>query len=210
MTRVVVLDCEYLTKEGAMGRMLPGFDDPDPIVVQIGAVLLDIEKGAEIVDNIKLYIKPLDRDGATYQLDPYFTDLTGVSDDDLSKKGVDLATGLEQLDTFTRSADLWSWGKDELIALGVSGFLRGIAPPMAATRFGNLKYVLRRAGMSVDDIRATSSGESADFYGVGDTSLSKHDALDDALSLASPLRDLVENGSLSQRDFRISELSLFT
>ncbi|WP_323006361.1 3'-5' exonuclease [Pseudorhodobacter sp.] len=201
MSIIVVYDCEYLTKEGAMGRLWSGHDDPDPIVVQIGAVLLDLDANASIIDEFKIYIKPQDRNGVPYQLDPYFTDLTGISNEDIDKKAVDLASALHQFDAFSRGATFWSWGKDELFALGVSCFLRGIAPPISPRRFGNLKRALRQAGMPETEIKSTSSGELADYYGVGCASLSKHDGLDDAISLARAVGHLMGQGQLTAESF---------
>ncbi len=197
MSRIVVFDCEYLTKEGAMGRLWSAHDDPDPIVVQIGAVLLDLDDGARIVDETKIYVTPEDRSGAPCRLDPYFTDLTGISTEDLARNAVDLGTALRRLDDFSQGAGFWSWGKDELFALGISCFLRGIAPPIGPRRFGNLKGVFHRAGMPEADIKSTNSGRIAAYFGVGSASLAEHDALDDARSLARALGHLMARGHLS-------------
>lgn len=201
MSNIVVYDCEYLTREGAMGRLWSHHADPDPIVVQIGAVLLDLANNANIIDEIKIYINPEDRHGARYQLDPYFIDLTGITENDITRDAVDLASALDQLDTFSRGANFWSWGKDELFALGVSCFLRGIPPPICPGRFGNLKRAMHQAGMPEADIKSTSSGEIAEYFGVGSASLSKHDGLDDAISLARAVGHLIRKGHLSAQCF---------
>ena len=201
MSKIVVFDCEYLTKEGAMGRLWSGHDDPDPMVVQIGAVLLDLDDDARIVDETKIYVKPEGRDGALYLLDPYFIELTGISDEVLATDAVDLGEALHRLDDFSQGADFWSWGKDELLALGVSCFLRGLVPPIGARRFGNLKSVFLRTGMTETHIKATNSGQLAGYYGVDSAALSEHDALDDARSLARALGHLMEKGHLSNDTF---------
>lgn len=184
-----------------MSRLWSGHGDPDPIVVQIGAVLLDLDDHASIVDQTKIYIKPTDRDGLPCQLDPYFVQLTGITSDVLASDAVDLGNALKQFSTFSRGTDLWSWGKDELFTLAVSCFVRGIAPPIGATRFGNLKNILSKAGMIEKDIKSTNSGELADYYGVGCESLAEHDALDDSLSLARTLRHLMLEGLLIPNNF---------
>ena len=184
-----------------MGRLWSGHGDPDPIVVQIGAVLLDLDDNASIIDQTKIYIKPADRNGVPCKLDPYFVRLTGITSDVLAREAVDLGMALKQFSTFSRGAGFWSWGKDELFALGISCFVRGITPPIDAARFGNLRSVLRRAGMSDADIKATNSGELAEFYGVGCASLTKHDAVDDTFSLARALRHLMKEGQLSASGF---------
>lgn len=201
MTEIVIFDCEYLTKAGAMGRMWSDHNDPDPIVVQIGAVRLDLDDDARIVDQIKIYIKPEDRHGTPYPLDPYFVDLTGVTNEVIDRDAVDLGSALREFDAFSRGTSLWSWGKDELFALGVSCFIHGITPPIAPARFGNLKLILSKAGMPDADIKSTSSGEIADYYDVGNPSLSKHDALDDTLSLAQALKHLMTLGHLRKDHF---------
>lgn len=203
MSEIVVYDCEYLSKEGAMGRMWSGHDDPDPIVVQIGAVRLNLDDNAKIIEETKIFIRPKDRKGAVCGLDPYFIALTGITDETIAQDAVELGAALAQLDEFSGTANFWAWGKDELIALGISCFLAGIAPPIKPSRFGNLKSIFRQAGMPNTDIDATSSGEIADYYGVGNSSLSKHDALDDALSLSRALRYLMERDQVSPHNFEM-------
>jgi inhibitor of KinA sporulation pathway (predicted exonuclease) len=197
VSMIVVFDCEYLTQEGAMGRLWSGHGDPDPMVVQIGAVLLDLAQGARVIDEVRIHVKPIDRYGAACTLDPYFIDLTGITPHIIASQAVDLGVALQQLDAFSGGANLWSWGKDELFALGVSCFLRGIAPPIPAVRFNNLKHAMACAGMPDGDIKSTSSGAIADYFGVGLASLFKHDALDDARSLARAVGHLTAQGRLS-------------
>ena len=63
MRFAVLYDCEYLTMEGAQRRYWAGPLDPDPIVVQIGAVRLGLEGDFPILETEKIYVTPIDRFG---------------------------------------------------------------------------------------------------------------------------------------------------
>ena len=43
MSYTVIYDCEFLTAPGAPQRFWCGPHDPDPVVAQVGAVLLGLE-----------------------------------------------------------------------------------------------------------------------------------------------------------------------
>lgn len=201
MTKVVVLDTEYLSAAGTMGRFWSGPGDPDPNLVQIGAVLLDIADQARILDQINILIAPVDRAGKPCQLDPYFTDLTGITNQDIATHGLPLAQGLAQFESFSQGANCWSWGKDELIMIAVSCFVSGISPPMRIGRFGNVKDLFVKAGVPLADINRLSSGALSQHFGVIHDALHHHNALDDALSISYTLQHLLKTGRLSADDF---------
>ncbi|TNF17944.1 MAG: exonuclease [Rhodobacteraceae bacterium] len=210
MAEIVLFDCEYLTQAGAMDRLWSGRDDPDPMVVQIGAVRLDLAAAARVIDETRIHITPEDRHGAPCALSPYFTELTGISQEALARDARPLGPALAAFDAFSRGAHLWSWGKDELFALGISCFLRGIAPPIPAVRFGNLKRVLKLAGMSDAEIAATSSGRIAAHFGLAHQGLRQHDALDDARSLTRAVQHLMARGDLTAETFAIAAMPPMT
>lgn len=197
----VVFDCEFNVVEGAQRRFWCGPYDPDPVVVQIGAVALSLDDGFDIRDTLRLHVRAVDRRGAPIVVDPFLTKLTGVTRGDLDGDGVSLSEALAQLDRFSGSAPLWSWGKDELNLLAISCYIAGIAPPIPATRFGNACRLLLAAGMPYADIQRTRSNDLGAYFGLADTGRQAHDALNDALSVAEVLRHLLRTGKLTSRDF---------
>lgn len=182
-----------------MRRLWCGPEDPDPTIVQIGAVRLGLDDLA-ILDTATILVRPVDRYGQSCRLDSYLSELTGISNSLVQSSGVDLSRALETLEEFSCGGRLWSWGKDEL-NVAISCFVAGIQLPLAANRFSNARKLLLKAGMAHEDIENISSGELASFYGVGPPSLRAHDALDDALSVAHVLRHFLEMGLLVKSDF---------
>ena len=184
-----------------MKRHWAGPLDPDPIAVQIGAVKLGLEGDFAILETERIYVTPVDRFGRECQLDPYFIDLTGISQETVTAEGISLQSAIDRLAGFSAGAWLWSWGKDELFLMGKSCYVAGIDPILPAHRFGNASRLLLKAGMPYEDIQATSSGQLADYFSIDHPPLNGHDALDDAMSIALTLQYLLRNGRLGQGDF---------
>ena len=197
MRFAVVYDTEFLVTQDARQRFWYGPYDPDPIVVQIGAVRLGIEGDFSIMDTLRVHIRPVDRHGSAVPVDPFFEKLTGITSGTLDDEGVPLATALDRLVEFSGTAKLWSWGKDELNLMAISCFVAGIAPPIPAARFGNACALVLAAGMPYDDVKVTRSSGLADYFGVPHPPLAGHDGLDDALSVAYALQHLLRAGALS-------------
>lgn len=204
MRSAVFYDCEYLTMEGAMKRHWAGPMDPDPIAVQIGAVKLGLEGDFPVLETERIYVTPVDRFGRECALDPYFIDLTGISQETVTSEGISLKSAIDRLAGFSDGACLWSWGKDELYLLGISCYVAGIDPVLPAHRCGNASRLLLNAGMPYEDIQKTNSGRLADYFGIDHPPLNGHDALDDAMSIALTLQHLLRNGRLSPGDFDLS------
>ena len=206
MRFAVLYDCEYLTMEGAQRRYWAGPLDPDPIVVQIGAVRLGLEGDFPILETEKIYVTPIDRFGRACGLDPYFIDLTGISPETVATEGMSLKAAIDRLAGFAGTACLWSWGKDELNLMATSCYVAGIDPVLPANRFGNASRLLLKAGMPYEDIQKTNSGQLADYFGIDHPPLNGHDALDDALSIAFTLQHVLNAGRLSPGDFDPSRI----
>ncbi|ADZ86680.1 exonuclease [Brucella melitensis] len=144
---------------------------------------------------------PHDRYGARYAIAPYFTDLTGITEEQISRDGKPLKTALNDLDSFSDGATFWSWGKDELNMIAISCYVEGIAPPIPAPRFDNAVKLLLAAGMPVEDLARTPSNKLADYYGLEHPELQGHDALDDARSIGYTLQYLLSSGKLEPSAF---------
>jgi inhibitor of KinA sporulation pathway (predicted exonuclease) len=192
----IIFDCEFLCIKGSQSRFWCAAIDPDPVIAQIGAVKIGLEDDFPILDTFKAYVEPRDRHGARYAIDSYFTDLTGITEEQINQDGKPLETALADLDRFSDGARFWSWGKDELNMLAISCYVEGIQPPIPAPRFDNAVKLLLAAGMPVEDLARTPSNKLANYYGIERLELHGHDALDDARSVAYTLQHLLQNGKL--------------
>ncbi len=200
MRHAIVFDCEFLTAEGAPSRFWCGPYDPDPIVAQIGLVKIGLADDYPVVDTLRSYVTPRNRHGDRWALDPFFTRLTGITEDNIDRSGVSLEKSLDDTARFAAGAKLWSWGKDEFNMVAISCYVEGIAPPIPATHFGNACHLLLKAGMPYEDIRKTPSNRLAAYYQIDHPPLRGHDALDDALSVAYVVQHLLRQKALAPSD----------
>ncbi|RUM18843.1 exonuclease [Rhizobium vallis] len=201
MKTAIIFDCEFLCLEGSQRRFWCAAHDPDPVIAQIGAVRLGLEGEFPILDTHKSYIKAVDRFGRRYPLDRYFTDLTGITEEDIEAHGVALKDALSAVDSFSGGARFWSWGKDEMNMVAISCYVAGIEPPIPAQRFDNAVKLLLAAGMPIEDLAKTPSSKLADYYGIEHPPLRGHDGLDDALSISYTLQHLMRIGKLHPKAF---------
>lgn len=201
MKSAVIFDCEFLCLEGSQRRFWCAAIDPDPVIAQVGAVRIALGGSYEILDTFRAYVTPVDRHGRRYGLDGFFTQLTGITEDDIDREGQPLAEALAQFEKFSHGARCWSWGKDELNMLAISCYVAGIVPPIPASRFDNAVKLVLAAGMPVEDIGRTPSNKLVEYYGVEHPPLRGHDALDDALSVSYAVQHLLRTGKLAPEVF---------
>jgi hypothetical protein len=201
MKTAIVFDCEFLCLEGSQRRFWCAAHDPDPVIAQIGAVKLGLEGDYPLLDTHRAYVRPMDRHGRKYAIDPFFTKLTGITERDIETEGVALEKALADVDRFSAGARFWSWGKDELNMVAISCYVAGIQPSIPAPRFDNAVKLLIAAGMPIEDLARTPSNMLADYYGVEHPPLRGHDALDDALSVSYTLQHLMKAGKLRPEAF---------
>jgi inhibitor of KinA sporulation pathway (predicted exonuclease) len=188
----IIFDCEFLCIRGSQSRFWCAAIDPDPVIAQVGAVKIGLEDEFPVLETFKAYVTPYD---------PYFTDLTGITDEQIARDGRPLQTALEDLDHFSDGATFWSWGKDELNMIAISCYVEGIKPLIPAPRFDNAVKLLLAAGMPVEDLARTPSNKLANYYGLEHPELQGHDALDDARSVAYTLQHLLRSGKLQPSAF---------
>jgi DNA polymerase III epsilon subunit-like protein len=196
MKTAIMFDCEFLCLEGSQRRFWCGAHDPDPVIAQIGAVKLGLEDDFPLLDTYRAYVQPINRFGTTYAVDPFFTQLTGITEEAIENEGIALEEALVRVDRFSDGARFWSWGKDELNMVAISCYVAGVSPSIPARRFDNAVKLVIAAGMPIEDIGRTSSNKLADYYGVEHPPLKGHDALDDALSVAYAAQHLLKTGKL--------------
>ncbi len=202
--RVVLYDAEWLASPDCMSRMWCGAADPDPIVVQIGAVRLSLDAPFEIDETIDILIQPRGRTGEPLALDPWFADFTGLSDARLARDGVPLAEGLARFAEFAGPAPIYAWGKDEMMVMGISPYLAGIAPPLPATRFGHAGNLLVKAGYPIETFIKVRSNALGDFFNLPKRDKQAHDGLDDAIEVARAIQHLLRCGKLTASDIPLA------
>ena len=201
MKTAIIFDCEFICVEGSQRRFWCAAHDPDPVIAQVGAVKLGLEGDFPILDTHMDYVVPLDRYGNRYELDPFFTKLTGITNENIEKEGVSLPAALVRVDSFSEGSRFWSWGKDELNMVAISTYVSGVPPTIPPQRFDNAVKLLLAAGMPIEDLVRTPSNKLAAYYSVDHPVLTAHDARDDALSVAYTLQHLLASGKLKPDDF---------
>ena len=199
MQSVVLYDCEFLTAPGAPQRFWCGPDDPDPLTIQIGAVRLSLTGPFDISPPVGWYVLPLDRNGRRVPLHPLVTQLTGITEDHLDWQGVPIGEAMHALHEFAGDTSLLAWGKDELLSLAASLFVRDIASPIPAGRFRNAVPLLVTAGEAVATVEGLRSHTLCAHFDLPEVGQA-HDARGDALSVASVLRHLLASGRLTPLD----------
>lgn len=200
MKYTLIFDCEFLTAEGSPSRFWCGPYDPDPVVAQIGVAKIGLEGDFPLLDTLRIYVIPRDRHGEQFLLDPFFTKLTGITEENLEQDGLPLNEALARVQNFASGARLWSWGKDEFNMVAISCYLEGLAPPIPATQFGNACALMLLAGMPYEEIKKTRSNQLADYFKIEHPPLQGHDALDDALSVAYVIQALLQQKKLKPSD----------
>ena len=198
---IVVFDCEWLAEETSYKRLWCSPDDPDPVVVQIGAVKLSLDAPFDILDTLRLHILPRDRRGVEVPLPSFLVDLTGITEDTLAREGLPLAQALTEFEMFADGGTFWSWGKDELYLMAITCYMAGLTPPLPATRFFNAAGLMTKAGMPKEDRERTRSSGLIQYFQLAVPELPAHDGLNDALGIALSLQHLLRNNRLSPADF---------
>lgn len=196
MPSVIVFDCEFLVSEGAQTRYWCGPLDPDPIVVQIGAIRLDLSDDYALKDPFEVIITPYTRSGENYEIPDTFVNLTGLTAERIQKEGTSLVEAIEQFTAYAGDDKLWSWGKDELNLMAISCYVSGIAAPLPASRFDNACKLLLDAQMPYEDLKSTHSHKLAAYFDLPSDGAVGHNAVDDARSVARVLQHLLQGRRL--------------
>ena len=203
MRAAIIFGCDVLATDGAQKRMWSGPADPDPVVVQFCATRLELSPPHDISGTLSRTVLPITRHGTVHEIDPFMTKLTGLTNENVKQFGQPLDRALSQLDAFSDGETLWSWGKAELTALAISCYIAGIAPPMKATRFGNISDLLLIAGYAASDIQTMKPNDLAKDLGVDRPKLRTQSAHDDTENCALVLQHLLKSNILRRDDFSV-------
>ena len=183
---MTIFDVEFTSWEGALERWWSR-ENEAPEIVQIGAVIVDMEDGYREIDQFECLIKPV----LNPVLSDYFVDLTGISQQDVEEKGISFREGVEKFLEFSKNEG--GRGDTKLASHGVDGAiialncnLLGIDVDPALLRAINLVPLHRRLTKCGSD-RLPNSGELANLVGL-EVEGRAHTALSDARSIAAFLR----------------------
>ncbi|HWA88484.1 MAG TPA: 3'-5' exonuclease [Rhizomicrobium sp.] len=179
----VVFDLEFTAWEGSMAARWsrPGeFTE----LVQIGAVKIDARTFEE-KDAVDLLVKPR----LNPVLSAYFIALTGITNEEMASRGIDFVDAYETFRHFAGGAPIVAFGRDDLIFeanLKLYGLSLEPLPP-----YTNIVPWLTRNGIDPKGKNACDVGPLAGVAFAGQ----KHNALDDARSVASGIKALVARGA---------------
>jgi inhibitor of KinA sporulation pathway (predicted exonuclease) len=180
----VIFDLEFTAWEGSMQHAWtrPGeFRE----IVQIGAVRLG-PGNLRPVDEFELLILP--------RLNPvlsgFFTELTGITNEDMAKRGVDFVTGYRAFLDFAAGAQLWAHGRDDLV-IAANLQLYGWDKHLSVPPYTNAILWFLEQGVDLRGKHACDAPEAAGAVFTG----RKHNALDDARGVAAAIRAMIEKGA---------------
>lgn len=180
--RIVIFDVECTTWDGAAAR---GWSDPGEHreLVQLGAAVVETKNFTELL-TFKTLVKPK----INPILSSYFTKLTGITQKEVDKYGVDFAEFLHRFYEWSRRAELYSFDKvdgsrlfdrDVLIE---NCDLYGLEFPFRMERFYNINEIFVRHGIVVKQ-----SGRAPEAFGE-EPKRRPHDALNDVRGLIRGLQ----------------------
>jgi inhibitor of KinA sporulation pathway (predicted exonuclease) len=184
MRCTIVFDLEFTAWPGSLEHrwLRPGeFRE----VVQIGAVKIDPATFAELGA-----LNVLARPRLNPVLSPYLESLTGITNTALAERGVDFADAYRAFLRFAEGAQIAAFGRDDLVLtdnLRLHGL--GSLPPLPP--YTNIAPWLAAQGVDPRGLHACDIAEAtgASFEGH------RHDALDDARSVALGIKTLVARGA---------------
>jgi inhibitor of KinA sporulation pathway (predicted exonuclease) len=180
-TAIIIMDLEWTSWEGARWRHWSGPGE-EMEIVQIGAVRLADTPELDETGAFEMLIRP--RINST--LDPYFTALTGITQDQLDRDGVDLKQALDQFVEFIGPATEVVGFGDELSPLAQNCQLYGLPNPLADCRCTDVCHPIREM---LDADHFPDSSELPDLLGFTPPGPA-HQGLSDSRCVAEALRRL--------------------
>lgn len=183
---ITIFDTEFTAWEGSQAR---GWSEPWEAIelVEIGAAIVDAST-FEVSDTFQILVFPKKNP----VLSTYFTELTGISQADLERRGVPLSDAVKKFETFSSgSSFILSNGEDADVFIS-SYECHGLACPINFSRYRDIQPALVEL---YPDRKSVASGELPALTGA-EYSFKAHEALDDALSIAAGLKALRNAGRI--------------
>lgn len=179
---VVIFDLEYTTWEGAMERDWSGPGEYRE-VVQIAAQMIDL-KTSTTISTFTQFVQPQQNP----TLSDYFVSLTGITQEEVERNGVDFATALTSFLDWTADAPKFSYSS-KLASLADYHILQenielyALPIHLPENEFGNAAAVCAETGV---DIGLYSSGQLHEAFGITLTG-HVHNATHDVESLVASI-----------------------
>jgi inhibitor of KinA sporulation pathway (predicted exonuclease) len=178
----IVFDLEFTAWDGSMAA---SWLRPEEFkeVVQIGAVKVD--EAFELLETFDVLVRP--------RINPimsvFLENLTGITNDDVRARGIDFLEAYRRFISFAGGLPVLAFGRDDLV-LAANFRLYGIreAPPLPP--YVNVMEWMTHKGFDMRGRHACDVGPMAGVPFEG----RKHNALHDALSVATGIRALVSRG----------------
>lgn len=192
--------CTLLGSDAVRARQWRGPQDPDPLVVQVAAVTLDLLTPFDVSEATRLLMRPLDRSGQRIRLDPGFEARTGITEETLAARSMSMPEALRALDQLSGGGRLWSLGKDELPLMAIGSYVAQFAPLIPVGRFGNAATLLLKAGVPLtqpQDATGAALARAMDLSAIHPS----QDGPDAATPLALGLQKMLRAGRLQAADF---------
>lgn len=179
---IIVMDVEWTAWEGSRARHWSGPGE-EMEIVQLGAVKLTDTVGLPEIASFEVLVKPR----INPNLDPYFIDLTGITQERLDRTGVDLCEAvIEFADFIGDSAEVFGFG-NELLCIDHNCQLYGMQRRINSARGVNIR------GQVIDHLDAVPrSVDSCHLPGLlkFEPPGAEHQALADSRCIAEALRRL--------------------
>lgn len=183
----IIFDTEFTATQGSMKRKWKGEHKE---IIQIGALKIRKTYTLKIIDRISILIKPKKKP----MLSKYIIRLTGITQNQMDKKGVSLKEGLKLFYRFCKDKNrdnlsLFSYGNDYgIIKLN----LKNSNTPKKSKFYTWEKYFYDIKDFFKDyvDVHKYSSGDLAKIFKIK-RRLKKHNALHDSLSIYYALNKLI-------------------
>lgn len=174
----VVADLEYTAWEGSLAN---GWSAPGEFreIVQIGAVRVSHADGLHEADALSVLVRPT----LNPRLSDYFTDLTGITNDDVAREGVSLAAALKTFADFARGLPILTHGGDDRVVI-VECAGKSLNNPLADCDWQDIRPVIGKVtGQTM------MSADLPAHFGLPDLG-GAHNALADSRALVQVLAHL--------------------
>ena len=186
MPRAIVFDLEFTAWKGSLQTrwLRPGeFKE----TVQIGAVAVDarsFEEAGQFDALIRPRVNPV--------LSDYLESLTGITNTAVAERGTDFFPAYERFVAFAAGEPIIAFGRDDLVLVR-NLELYGIKNATPLPPYVNIAPWLAENGVDPRGLHACDVAEACGAKFVG----RRHDALDDARSVALGIKTLLARGAAS-------------
>ena len=199
MKKIIIYDAEYWSDKGCVERNWQGPNDKPPYLVQLSATKVTLEPNLKEADTLSVYVLPVDTNGKPVTLTNYFETLTNITQSKLNQKAIPIPNAFAQMKSFFANHLCYSFGRDETkILISANDWKQDM--PMNNVNCRDVRDILRKGGMTEDDLKNNSSGTLAKFHNLPFNG-HVHDASDDVKSIITTLRYYLSQGKISLSDF---------